>query len=259
MARPYMTIMILPDGDADPRRLRLPGWLYRAALAFLALVVIAPILYVVIFYDVLSRAADAHRLSAENDTLRHYQAKIEVLQQSLLESRKQVSNIAAMAGLDSTMLAGLYAQSDSILPPQPRSRPQGLTRTLPPTSTIPDALPVTGWISQEFSDVPGKRHDGLDLVVPEGTTVRSTAFGAVSFAGTDPTYGQMIVVHNNDSIETVYGHNSQLLVQVGDTIFAGQQIALSGNTGKSSAPHVHYEIRIHGTPVNPIQFVVHDH
>ena len=86
----------------------------------------------------------------------------------------------------------------------------------------------------------------------------STAFGEVTFAGWDDVYGYQVVVKNDDSIETVFGHNSKLLVQEGDTIFAGQEIALSGNTGKSSAPHLHYEIRIHGEAVNPIKYFVYE-
>jgi murein DD-endopeptidase MepM/ murein hydrolase activator NlpD len=129
---------------------------------------------------------------------------------------------------------------------------------LPPSSPIPDGLPASGWISRGFSDIPGKAHPGIDVALSEGSPVFSTAFGTVTFAGLDEQYGYMIVMRNDDSIETVYGHNRENLVQVGDTVFAGQRIAHSGNTGQSSAPHLHYEIRIHGKAVNPIKYFVYE-
>ena len=94
--------------------------------------------------------------------------------------------------------------------------------------------------------------------MPEGTPVYATAFGEITFAGLDSQYGYMIIMHNDDSIETVFGHNSRNLVQLGDTVFAGQRIALSGNTGQSSAPHLHYEVRINSIPVNPIKYFVYE-
>jgi murein DD-endopeptidase MepM/ murein hydrolase activator NlpD len=107
--------------------------------------------------------------------------------------------------------------------------------------------------------VTGSRHGGIDLAMREGTDIYSTAFGVVKFAGSDEIFGQMVIVANNDSIETLYGHNSKLLVREGDTIFAGQRVALSGNTGLSSAPHLHYEIRIKGKAVNPINYFMESH
>ena len=62
----------------------------------------------------------------------------------------------------------------------------------------------------------------------------------------------MVVLQHNDSTTTVYGHNKELLVEVGDNILAGGRVALSGNTGKSTAPHVHYEVRINNKPIDPL-------
>jgi murein DD-endopeptidase MepM/ murein hydrolase activator NlpD len=91
-----------------------------------------------------------------------------------------------------------------------------------------------------------------------GSPVYSTAFGEVIFAEERNEFGKTVIINNNDSIETLYGHNSALLVQVGDTVFAGQMIALSGNTGQSSAPHLHYEIKINGKAVNPIKYFAYE-
>jgi murein DD-endopeptidase MepM/ murein hydrolase activator NlpD len=254
----YITFLVVPDDESEPRRFRLPLWLYRVLFIFLILVILAPILYIAIYYEVLAKAAEANRLADENESLRRYQYKVQILEQSLLETRQLMADIAAIAGLDSVLLADLYIESDTISTPDRKPRLKSISRTLPPTSPIPDGLPATGWISRGFSDIPGKKHHGVDLALPEGTPVYSTAFGTVEFAGFDEIFGQTVILQNGDSIETVYGHNSKLLVREGDTVFAGQRIALSGNTGISSAPHLHYEIRVNEKAVNPIKYFIHE-
>jgi murein DD-endopeptidase MepM/ murein hydrolase activator NlpD len=237
----------------------MPLWLYRTLLAFIAVVLIAPIAYIAIYYEILARAADAGRLAEENESLRKYQYKVQILEQSLLETRQLMAQITSMAGLDSVLLAEEYNAGDSNPEiEKTRMSPGSISRSLPPSSPIPDGLPATGWISRGFSEIPAKKHHGVDLAMPEGSSVYATAFGTVTFAGLDAEYGYMIIMRNNDSIETVFGHNRKNLVQVGDTVFAGQRIAFSGNTGKSSAPHLHYEVRINHKPVNPIKYFVYE-
>jgi len=254
----YITLMAVTDGQATPGRLRLPVWLYRTLLVALILIILAPAAYVLLYYDIIAKAADADRLLEENESLRRYQYKVQILEQSLLETRQLMGQVAAMAGLDSVMMATLYDEGDTTNTHRNNWSPGSISRTLPPTSPIPDGLPATGWISRGFSRIPGKQHSGVDLALPEGSPIYATAFGEVTFAGWDDIFGYQVIVKNGDSIETVFGHNSKLLVQVGDTIFAGQEIALSGNTGKSSAPHLHYEIKINGEAVNPIKYFVYE-
>lgn len=254
MAGKYITLLIVPDDEASPRRLRLPRWVYRGALFVAAFVLVAPIVYFALFYDVMARAAAAERLASENQTLKANQVKMKQLEQSLIETRQLVAGITSMAGLDSTITGSLY----EFPPPQEmRSHtdsPVAFNRTLPVTSPFPEGLPVSGWVSRGYSAASGKRHDGIDIAIPEGTAVLATGAGVVKTAGHDDIYGEMIVVQNNDSIETIFGHNSRLLVKPGDSVIAGIQVALSGNTGKSSAPHLHYEIRVHGKPINPMMY-----
>lgn len=258
MASQYLTFIIVPDDETEPKRFRLPVWLFRTLLVLIIITLIAPVAYIALYYEVIERAASAGQLAEENESLRKYQYKVQLLEKSLLESRQLTAEIAAMAGLDSTLLADLYGEDETFTKNYTETRPGSISRTLPPSSPIPDGLPATGWITRGFSDIPGKVHHGVDFAMPEGTPVYSTAYGVVTYAGTDKEYGYMVVVKNNDSIETVYGHNSQLTVRVGDTILAGQQIALSGNTGISSAPHLHYEIRVNGKAVNPTKYFVYE-
>lgn len=257
MAGRYLTFMIVPDDQADPKQYRMTVWFYRTLLAFIGLVLVAPIAYVIIYFNVVSLAADAGRLAEENESLRRYQYKVQILEQSLLETRQLMADVASMAGLDSVLLADLYGEDETFTESHTQTRPGSISRSLPPSSPIPDGLPAIGWITRGYSEIQGKRHEGVDLAMAVGSPVYSTAFGEVIFAGERDDFGKTVII-KNDSIETLYAHGSALLVQVGDTVFAGQRIALSGNTGQSSAPHLHYEIRINGKAVNPIKYFAYE-
>ena len=98
-------------------------------------------------------------------------------------------------------------------------------------------------------------HKGIDLDVDYGTKVRATADGSVCFAGWEEGYGYVIKINHDYGYETCYAHNSQLLVNQGQFIKKGQVISLSGNTGESTGPHLHYEVRINNKPVNPVLFL----
>ncbi len=117
--------------------------------------------------------------------------------------------------------------------------------------------PVGGRISSGFGnrfhpiDKITKFHGGLDLAVPTGTSVEAAAGGVVSFAGWSGGYGNLVVMKHADGRETRYGHLEKILVAEGTEIAAGQPIALSGSTGKSTGPHLHFEIRENGKVVNP--------
>lgn len=98
-------------------------------------------------------------------------------------------------------------------------------------------------------------HEGLDISVPVGTAVMASCGGTVVRAGWGSGYGRLIVLQHPDGRETRYGHLSRILVSAGQTVKQGQKIALSGNTGNSTGPHLHFEIRIGGGAVNPLKYV----
>ncbi|HPT83714.1 MAG TPA: peptidoglycan DD-metalloendopeptidase family protein [Limnochordia bacterium] len=115
--------------------------------------------------------------------------------------------------------------------------------------------PVTGRISSPFGPRWGRMHNGLDIAVNTGTPVRAAADGRVTFAGWNGGYGILVIVDHGNNVETRYAHNSRLNVKVGQSVTRGQVIAYSGNTGNSTGPHVHFEIRYRGNPVNPQSYL----
>ncbi|HEV2264269.1 MAG TPA: M23 family metallopeptidase [Stellaceae bacterium] len=98
-------------------------------------------------------------------------------------------------------------------------------------------------------------HPGVDLEAETGDAVFSTAPGVVDFAGFDGAYGRMIEIDHDNGIRTRYAHLSRLLVRVGDRVDEHQRIGLVGSSGRSTGPHLHYEVRIDGQPLNPAKFL----
>jgi len=101
-------------------------------------------------------------------------------------------------------------------------------------------------------------HEGLDISAPTGTPIYATANGVVSYAGRMSGYGNMVKLDHKYGYSTRYGHMSKILVRKGQTIKKGEKIGEVGNTGVSTAPHVHYEVRYHGQPQNPINYYFDD-
>jgi murein DD-endopeptidase MepM/ murein hydrolase activator NlpD len=139
-----------------------------------------------------------------------------------------------------------------------------LTRELN-KQVYPEGRPVEeGFISSYF----GQRadpftgytanHKGIDFAGPEGTQVISVAAGLVTFAGERAGYGNLVEINHGNGMVTRYGHNEKLLVKQGEMIRKGQEVALMGSTGRSTGPHLHFEVVKNGVQVDPLRFIGED-
>lgn len=115
--------------------------------------------------------------------------------------------------------------------------------------------PVTGPISSYFGPRWGRMHEGIDIVVPVGSQVRATRSGRVTVSSWMGGYGYAVYIDHGNGISSRYAHNSRLLVRPGEYVSQGQVIALSGSTGQSTGPHVHFEIRVNGIAQNPLNYL----
>jgi len=115
--------------------------------------------------------------------------------------------------------------------------------------------PVKGIVTSRFGARWGSTHTGTDIGAPTGTPIYAAASGTVIFSGWKGTLGKFIVVNHGNGIQTYYAHCSTLLVSKGDTVSAGQQIAKVGSTGRSTGPHLHFEIRLNGSALNPQSYI----
>jgi len=129
------------------------------------------------------------------------------------------------------------------------------TKAPPPTKgTGTFVYPANGVLTSEFGYRWGRNHDGIDVAGPVGTPIRATDGGTVILSGWYYGYGLTIKIDHGGGFTSLYGHNSENYVSVGDKVFQGQTIAAMGNTGNSTGPHVHFELLLHGVPQNPFNY-----
>lgn len=115
--------------------------------------------------------------------------------------------------------------------------------------------PTTGRISSRFGERWGRMHNGLDIAVPTGTPIRAAAAGTITYAGSMGTYGILVMIDHGHGVETRYAHLSRVAVRVGQRVARGDVVAYSGNTGNSTGPHLHFEIRRNGAALDPLDFL----
>jgi murein DD-endopeptidase MepM/ murein hydrolase activator NlpD len=101
-----------------------------------------------------------------------------------------------------------------------------------------------------------RMHEGLDVATPHGQPVQTPSDGTIVFVGTEGGYGKVLVVDHGYGVKTRYGHLSEIFVGLGDRVLRGEKIAAVGNTGRSTGPHLHYEVRVNGIPENPRKFIL---
>ena len=129
-------------------------------------------------------------------------------------------------------------------------------------SSIPLGKPVRGWLASVYgmriSPFTGNRamHYGIDIAAPVGTPIYAPADGVVIFSGRKSGFGRFLMIAHDHGIVTKYGHNSELLVRTGDTVERGDVIAAVGRTGRTTGPHLHYEVWVNGRPKNPGKFLL---
>jgi murein DD-endopeptidase MepM/ murein hydrolase activator NlpD len=115
--------------------------------------------------------------------------------------------------------------------------------------------PVNGVLSSGFGWRWGRMHEGIDIAAPSGSPVVAAASGTVIYAGWMGGYGNLVIIDHGGGLATAYGHNSALAVGTGQSVGQGQVISYCGSTGHSTGPHVHFEVRINGSPVDPLGYL----
>ncbi len=196
------------------------------------------------------------------------------LRMEALAQREQLSVLQEQTKNLQLLLAnwkGLQERIQSSLPSQKRSSVNGplaveeLKKSLASLqkeierliASVPSAMPANGRVTSGVGTRPspwtGKPefHSGLDIPNPIGTPVYASADGVVESVGVINGNGQTVVLDHGQGITTQYSHLSKANVKKGDRVRKGQQIAESGNTGKSTSPHLHYEVRVNGVPIDP--------
>ena len=130
-------------------------------------------------------------------------------------------------------------------------------------AATPSIMPTQGWLTSAFSSMRehpilhiARPHEGIDVTAPMGSPIEAPAAGVVTDAGWESGYGNTVTIDHGYGIVTKFAHASKLLVKVGQRVQRGQRIALVGNTGLATGPHLHYEVHVNGRPVDPLKYVL---
>lgn len=248
-----LTIMLVPDGGRETRTVTLSYRVLRALAA--GSVVVALLLTVMAgsWWYLAARAARAGQLQQEVEVMTSDRARVAALVQRLETIEGQYGAIRTLFGQ-----AQAEQPSGVWLPPvaAPRRGDAGAERPqVGPTR--PSFWPLTerGFVTQELHDRTEVQHPGLDIAVASDSYIRAAGGGTVIDVGEDAVYGRFVVIDHGEGFATLYGHASSNLVSLGQTVRERQVIALSGSTGRSTGPHLHFEILVEGEPVDPLTFV----
>ncbi len=246
-----LRILLVPEDGGETRSFRLGARTVRALAAGLVMCVLLLAGVAGSWWYLAARAARADELRARVALLDGQQGRIEALAAQLREVEERYDNLRALFGSDTTRVA-----ADLWLPPVGESGGAAGAGT-EGASRLPSNWPLTerGFITQPLVSGASGSHQGLDVAVPADSYIRASGGGTVEAVGEDPVYGRFVRLAHVDGYGSLYAHASQILVEEGQEVRANEVIGLTGSTGRSTAPHLHFEVLRNGEPVDPLSMV----
>ncbi len=249
-----VTVVVQRDGTTRSRTWRIPVWSLRlGSIAGIVLLVVMTALGA-LYLPIVGAAAKVPGLERQVARLEADNAKVRQLSAALDSVESRYAQVRQMIGAD-IMRDPLAMTSPLLLAPPIRARVAGPPRLEITGLTIPKGWPLDepgyltrGQVGTGSSD---EAHPGVDIAVPVGSIVRASGGATVHQVGDDPEYGLFVLLDHPEEYQTMYGHLSRIVVATGATVAPGEVIGLSGNSGRSTAPHLHFEIRQRGTSLDP--------
>ena len=179
-------------------------------------------------------------VGARNDLVSTKQQKLTDLSQLSAQDRADVGEIDALQAASAALVDRIRAA-------------QASTSSSPSSSGL--IWPVSGPVTSPFGWRWGRLHEGIDIGVPYGTPIRAAASGTIIYCGWESGYGNLTVIDHGGAIATAYAHQSSILVACGQQVTQGDVIGYVGSTGHSTGPHLHFEVRVNGIPVDPMGYL----
>ena len=238
--------MVVPDGDAPTRSYRLGGSAYRFLRVGGTVLGVIVVLMLASWGFLAVRAYEAAQLESQVEMLLAREEQVHDLAALLDEMEAEYRRLRDMFGADA------LPTGDPWIPPATgggASGDGGVT-----DDGLPTSWPLTerGFVTQALLEGAGADHPGIDVAVPAGSYIRAAGRGTVVEAGEDAVYGRYLVLEHQDGYRSLYAHASLLLADEGDVVRRNEVIALTGSTGRSTAPHLHFELLRDGEPVDPL-------
>jgi murein DD-endopeptidase MepM/ murein hydrolase activator NlpD len=294
MANEFYTLIVVPHAKARFRKfqvsVRLTRW-FLAAIGVLAATFVGILAH---YTWIAVEVTEVRRLRTENLALatkaKAYEENAGQLQAKVLQLQGIVTKLGIMAGVEQTLpdasIGGVGGLSRAETTPPSvdiASTLQSLDETVGTLSeksahleayfkdqrellaSTPSIWPLRGYLSERFGNrtdpFTGLRdfHPGIDISVPRGTRVLAPADGVVVFCGAKSGYGNALVIDHGFGVVTRYGHLDGFNVRPGQRVRRGDVVAFSGNTGRSTAPHLHYEVWVHDQARNPIEYIIDEY
>jgi len=258
-----VTIVVQVDGDLNTRQVRLPLWAFTVGKWAAVLVLILIALFFAFAGPITRAAVRVPGLEREVSRLRVENGRVQELAAALNRAEANYQELRQLLGArvpDRGNGAGASSAGDDLMRAPPLvARSAAVSPVYESGPSVPSHWPVdvSGYVTRGVIErgTETETHPGIDIAVATGTQIRAAGGGTVEMAGTDSAYGLYVLLRHPDGYESMYGHASRLLVREGDEVTAGQVIALSGSTGRSTAPHLHFEIRREGRSLDPLTLV----
>lgn len=249
----HMLFVVFREDQLESRTYRVPVWVLQACAGFGVSLILVMLLAIAFYTPILREASRVPGLTREVARLQTANTQVGELAEALDSVEAGYERLRQMLGAD--------------IVPQPSLGPQPLVAApvlvgelvipgTPPGATWPTRWPLDepGYVTRGASDSAtgsDEPHQGIDIAVREGSLVRASGGGTVLEVGANQDYGLYVLLRHPDGYESMYGHLSRRIATRGGVVREGEVVGLSGNTGRSSAPHLHFEIRLLGRPVDP--------
>jgi murein DD-endopeptidase MepM/ murein hydrolase activator NlpD len=251
MERRRYTLMVVPHDQVNTRSFEISYRALRLALGFGGVVVVFLVVMAASWWSLAAMAARVPGLEQDLARMQEERDHVVELAQTLAQAEKQYERVRQILSVDGTAREGLERTPT---PARTSARVADMTDT---PEDFPASWPLvqSGFITRERTDGDGEPHPGIDIAVPQGSYIRAAGAGVVRAAGTDEVYGSYVLIEHADGYESMYGHASQIFVAAGDSVSRHEVVALSGSTGRSTAPHLHFEIRKDGRAIDPLPLI----
>jgi len=277
-----VSVLVVPEKEGSVFSFKLSLLAFRIALILAALAIIFASIMAFSWFGLLRKATIYDRLAEENATLLQEHNRILQLQNRVEHLQQLEGQIRRVLGADlASDTARRFAPPAYASQLHQPSAMEEREETLPAQRTaepsvrdaiyslrnpellrepeIPSLWPVQGFVSRGFESddvVPGRAHTGVDIAAKEGTVIKATAGGVVVWSGSSALYGNVVVLAHSSGYFSMYGHNQAILVKSRQRVERGDPIALLGNTGQSSAPHLHFEIWRENEALDPANLLM---
>jgi len=260
-----VTIVIHADGDLESKQYRLPAWAVVAGKWGAGIIIVTIVGFFSFIGPIMRNNARVPGLEREVSRLRIENSRVQQLATALNRAESNYQELRQMLGVKAPPATrGGNVNREADLATSMRAGP--IRAAVPGTgvrfesgASVPSHWPldVEGFVTrgQVRPGVVDESHPGIDIAVPLGTPVRAAGGGSVSEAGYNADYGLFVLLRHPSGYETMYGHMSRLIAAEGDEVQAGEVIGLSGNSGRSTAPHLHFEIRRDAKSIDPLELV----